>query len=389
MRISGSQEDINDLGNAFQEHPSLARMCLFNIDLVDQSNGRTLVPVVEGIKRNPKLIDVALRYLRWAPSILGDMVDENSIIKTLRLTGKMTFSDIGPERLSRSLRTNTFLKELAINRCDLPKGAEFTISEFLAYNTSLQTFIIELHNFREAIPFAEVLGTSNRILKKIDITCKQRFDPVEFGGGRRRRVGRMNIDNDDDSSNNGSSPPETKKEKEDAIESCKLAFEKTLEENTSLHSVVLTDEVNSNPISITSEKVEMFLTLNRAGRKHLLRNDNLLSSQLMRFITKHNDDPNIVFYTFTTKPNLLAQIIDACTQAAVKARKNGKLQDFGTRVQEMIDNNAHMNRRRTLADEIMSSAMLSNDEKVGMYQKLILDHKKEPPRKKLRLSMQL
>jgi len=299
MRFSGPTEDLVELGLAFKDHPTLARICMFNVasltPLVTPLN-----PVMEAMRLNPVLKDVAFRYNNWTSSNLVKFCDEQGKNTTLRLTGKEAFGKEGIDMppMMHSLKFNTCLKELRVNQCPAIQGCGHIISDMLESNKTLDTLMMELSSFQDMLPIAKVLERQNKTIKSVDlfVTCpryRSRNNRFRVNHpGRGADTGNMSDSDEEDQMDINEDPD---------IKAALAAFEKTLETNFKLEALVL----NTPGSNHTSALIDLMLKFNRNGRQEILQNERVTPLEVVGFLERNSADVALVYNLLRTKPPLI------------------------------------------------------------------------------------
>ena len=328
MRVKGGIQEMIDLGHAFRLHPTLARMCCFNIQSLAPDH-TPLNPMLELIVKNPGIEDLALRYTNWSSESLGVICDSESQIKTIRLTGKDTLGKDTDKLplLLESLKTNTMLTELRINQCPAPPGTGRLLGDMLRVNVSLRSVLVEFQSYLDAVPVAQAIESDNQTLTTLDMyTASEAVRRVQEE--RRQRAMqemRTNGNNWRELRESGGlrgivmTAAEKEKEAQD-IRHMRIACIKALMKNTTLTTLVL----NTSSISLVTPQMELFLRMNREGlRRDLLQNDDLTREEVLDFMARHNDDTTLVWFLLRMKPDLISLAISRVPVLAKKARKSG------------------------------------------------------------------
>lgn len=325
MRLKGSPEEILDLGHAFREHPSLNRMCCFNIQKLGDA-GPPLNPMLEQIVKSPKIQDLALRYTNWSSESLGVICDAESQLKTIRLTGKDTLGTDTEKlpMLLQSLKLNTMLTEFRINQCPAPPGTGRLIADMLLVNTSLRSVLVEFQSYLDAVPVAQAMAHGNKTLTTLDMYTaseavrrvqeerRQRaMQEMRTAGANWRELRRngaiRNITMTDE---------EKTKERQEIVE-MKEACVKFLETNTTLKTLVL----NTSQQSHVTPQMELYLRMNRDGlRQDLVKNDDLTRDEVLDFMKRYGDDTTLVWCMLRMKPDLISIAIDDGKSVAAAAK---------------------------------------------------------------------
>ena len=315
MRVKGGAADMLELGDAFRLHPTLARMCFFNIQSLEPEV-TPLNPMLELIVKSPIMMDLALRYTNWTCDSLGVIFNPESTLKTIRLTGKDT---LGKEYqklpvLLDSLKTNNVLTELRINQCPAPPGTGNLLALMLKKNKTLRNVLVEFQSYLDAVPVAKCMAFFNNTVSTLDMyTASKAVRRVQEE--RRQRAMqemRTNGNNIEELQQNGvlgsidMTQAEKEKEKKD-IRVMRYACTKALERNTTLTTLTL----NTSSISLLTPTMELFLKMNRLGcRQELLQNEDVTREEIFDFLSRHSDDHSLVWFLLRKKPALISLATD-------------------------------------------------------------------------------
>ena len=315
MRVKGGAADMLELGDAFRLHPTLSRMCFFNIQSLEPDI-TPLNPMLELITRSPIMTDLALRYTNWTCDSLGDIFNRESTLKTIRLTGKDTLGKDFQKLpiLLDSLKTNTVLTELRINQCPAPPGTGELLALMLRKNKTLRNVLVEFQSYLDAVPVANCMASFNNTVTTLDMyTASKAVRRVQEE--RRQRAMqemRTNGNNIEDLQENGVlesidlTRAEKEKEKKD-IHAMQCACTEALEQNTTLTTLTL----NTSSISLLTPYMELFLTMNRLGcRQALLQNEDVTREEILEFLYRHSGDHSLIHFMLRKKPSLVSLAAD-------------------------------------------------------------------------------
>jgi len=308
MRIKGGPEDVLDLGHAFRLHPSLNRMCVFNIQPWRPDNV-PLNPMLHLIVKNPVIKDLALRYTEWSQHSLDVVCNPESQLKTIRLTGKDTLGRLMQKLplVLNSLKTNTMLTEFRINQCPAPPGMGLLIAGMLKVNKTLKSCLVEFQSYRDAVPICKVMETENKTLTLLDMyTASQAVRRVQEER-RQRAMQEMRTNRnwrDNAGAIRGIVMTEQEKEEENTDQAImRDSCVKMLEKNTTLTTLVL----GISGENLVTSTMELYLRLNRDGlRKNLLQNDALSRKEVIQFFRRFRNDTNILWFILRLKPELIS-----------------------------------------------------------------------------------
>lgn len=304
VRVKGTDEEIAELGLAFQEHPTLRESTFFNIaphreaDKVDPC----LRPMLEGVARNPNHCDLTLRFVTWSNPFLRVLTDSRSKIPSLRLSGKETLYgpegdgiNMGAPDLLDALKNNTALREIRINQCAAPIGMGARFGAMLRANKHLKKLFLHITNYDESIHIARALAHENKTLTHLELFVE---DP--------RKRGIIDVE---------AMRPEINR----AVE----VFEESLATNGRLVHVKLfcRNEVHN------SDKMNFFTRMNLAGRFSVICNDELTPEGALTYVMNHNEDHSLIYYILGMKPSLMPLLMQAAKAPPSKRQAIKKYYD--------------------------------------------------------------
>lgn len=260
VRIScESQNDFDALEEALEQHISLQEIQF--VGCRPSEGTPTLEPLARAIAKTPTLQVVEIAETTFPPSgawtgdALGELCRSTSL-RILRVRGVRFLSDADIVLMAKVLETNHVMEELWLLSCELGFAGigPAAIAEMLRYNTKLHILGLNRLCFSEhALTIAEALQY-NSALRGLHLCMMD---------GLTSRV--------------------------------QNRFAYLLEKNYVLEKV---------SGGCFASEVDLYLRLNKAGRRNLLEDSNCTKQQWINVLEKQNDDLSALFYLLSKNPCL-------------------------------------------------------------------------------------